>query len=308
MSRYLRPHMPGVVFHLTARIQCREPLLEGIEGAVVSMIRDGTSRSDARLVAYAVMPNHLHIVLQQGARRLSDYMQPVLRRVALLVRRSRAWEGHVFERRYHESACITADYLRNTITYVHLNALRATLASSIDAYEWCSQGSFCDSAAPDALSRIGMEDALRVFAAGDEDTLVKCAENYRSFCRWRMLMDARTAHGSDALSYHPPAAPPLAGGDEHWCRVYAPFVQAEAERRRSPPRRMDLRDLALVAMREVDPAMDLDDLRYGGASRTLVHVRKRVIMRATAAGHTGRAISRFLHISPATVSSVRTRR
>jgi REP element-mobilizing transposase RayT len=306
MPRYHRPQLPGVPFHITARVQCREKLLAGIEATVVGMILDAQQRSDAGLVAYAVMPNHLHLVLQQGARPLADFMQPLLRRIALLVRRSHGWEGHVFERRYRESACLTPDYLRNAITYVHLNGLRAKLAMSVESFPWCSHGLFRDNVSAHERSRMAMEDALRVFAGASEDVLQRCGDNYGAFVQWRMLLDKRAETLDEASDFHAPAPPCIRGGDEHWDRVYAPFVRGEAERRLTPPRRMDLRDLAMITMRDFDTSMRLDDLRQGGNTRILLAVRRKVILRASAAGYTGRSISRFLGISPATVSRVRT--
>lgn len=305
MPRYNRPQLPGVPFHITARIQCRERLLSGVEGVVARMIQETHARSDAGLIAYAIMPNHLHIVLQQGGRPLSDYMQPLLRRIALLVRRTHGWEGHVFERRYRESACLTPDYLRNAIAYVHLNGLRAGLANSVDAYEWCSHRAFCDNHSTSDRSRMAMEDALRVFAARDDDLLTQCADNYRGFVCWRTLMDARAADIGAATDWHAPNAPCVAGGDEHWYRVYAPHVRSEVEKRLPPPRRLDLRDLAVVIMRDFDPQMRLDDLRSGASTRPLLQVRRMVVIRATAVGYTGRTISRFLGISPASVSRIK---
>ena len=308
MPRYRRPQLPGVPFHITARIQCREKLLSGLEAVVTRMIHDAQARSDAGLIAYAVMQNHLHIVLQQGARPLSDYLQPLLRRIALVVRRTHGWEGHVFERRYHESACLTPDYLRNAITYVHLNGLRAGLASSVDSYEWCSHAVFCENRSSSDRSRMAMEDALRVFAARQGDLLPECVGNYRAFMSWRTLMDARAADLDAATNWHPPNAPCVVGGDEHWYRVYAPYVRGEMENRSSPPHRLDLRDLALIIMREFDPEMRLDDLRSGASTRPLLQVRRSVVIRAAAVGYTGRAISRFLGVSPATVSRIKGQR
>lgn len=307
MPRYHRPQLPGVPFHITARIQCREDLLSGLEPVVARMIQEAQARSDAGLIAYAVMPNHIHIVLQQGGRPLSNYMQPLLRRIALAVRRTHGWEGHVFERRYRESACLTPEYLRNAIAYVHLNGLRAGLASSVDGYAWCSHGLFSDNHSSSDRSRMAMEDALRVFAAQDGDRLTQCTENYRAFVRWRTLMDARAADLESETEWHPPNIPCLAGGDEHWYRVYAPHIRGEVEKRSSPPRRLDLRDLAIIIMHEFDPDMRLDDLRSGASTRRVLQVRRRVVIRAAAVGYSGRAISRFLGISPASVSRIKGR-
>lgn len=308
MPRYRRPQLPGVPFHITARIQCRERLLSGLEAVVARMIQEAEARSDAGLIAYAIMQNHIHIVLQQGAQPLSDYMQPLLRRIALLVRRRHDWEGHVFERRYRESACLTPDYLRNAITYVHLNGLRAGLAKSVDTYEWCSHAAFCGSPSSSDRSRMAMEDALRVFAAQDGNLLTQCAENYRAFVDWRTLMDARAADLESATDWQPPNPPCLAGGDEHWYRVYAPHVRGEVENRSIPPRRLDLRDLAVVIMRDFDPNMRLDDLRSGASKRALLQVRRKVVIRALASGYTGRTISRFLGVSPGTISRIKSQR
>jgi REP element-mobilizing transposase RayT len=270
------------------------------------MIRDAQKRSDAGVIAYAVMPNHLHLVLQQGARPLSEYMQPLLRRVALLVRRSHGWEGHVFERRYRESACLTADYLRNTVTYVHLNGWRAKLATTAEAYAWCSHQSFCTTESANARSRLAMEDALRVFAERSDDVLSRCRDNYLRFVHWRTLMDARAADDGEVADFMAPSPPCMSGGDEHWDRAYAPFTRGEAEHRETLPRRMDLRDLAQIIMREFDPDMSLDDLCSGSSSRPILRVRTRLILRAITVGYTGSTISRFLNISPTTVSRTRT--
>ncbi|MGH7445947.1 MAG: transposase [Longimicrobiales bacterium] len=292
-------------FHITARIQCRERLLSGLEAKVVTMILASQARSDAGLIAYAIMPNHLHIVVQQGGRPLSDYMQPLLRRIALHVRRSCGWEGHVFERRYRESACLTADHLRHAITYVHLNGVRASLADTVEKYPWCSHEPFCHNESANVRSRLAMEDALRVFADQTDDTLPRCTANYRAFVRWRTLLDARAASLDEDPGWHPPAPPCVSGGDEHWCRMYLPFIDREVERRSTRTPRMDLRDLAVIIMREFDPAMQLDDLRRSGSMRSLRDVRRNVILRASAAGYSGRAISNFLSVSPATVSRAR---
>ncbi|HEX2165759.1 MAG TPA: helix-turn-helix domain-containing protein, partial [Longimicrobiales bacterium] len=60
-----------------------------------------------------------------------------------------------------------------------------------------------------------------------------------------------------------------------------------------------------LIMRDLDPDMRLADLRSGSSTRRILQVRKKVVVRACAAGYTGRAISRFLGISPNTVSRIK---
>ena len=303
----MRPQLPGVPFHVTARLQGRAAWFAGVERPVISRILDAPRRSDAALVAYALMPNHLHLVVVQGRQPLSELMQPMLRRIALLLQRRTNIEGHIFERRFRASACPDPDYLRNAIAYVHLNGVRAELCSTADEYEWCSHAAFC--ALPDRTEirahDVPMENALRVFAARQHDTLHECRANYRAFLKWRCVMDEHVRREREGLHTEPPpGAPPTLGGDLHWRMNY----WSAATRREPLPEnlRPDLLDVARVTLDEIDPDMCLETLRSGYRTKALVAVRRRFILRAIAAGHRGGVIARFLRIAPTTVSSVRT--
>lgn len=296
--------MPGAVFHLTARTQAREPCLCGLEGGVQSIICSAPARSDARLIAYAIMPNHVHILVQQGRRALADFMQPMLRRIALLVQRRYNREGHVFERRYRDALCSDPEYLRNAIVYIHLNAVRAGVAHSADEYPWSSHGAFCSSSHPDehVSTLLTRENALRLFASRDSDTPAQCARGYRAFMAWRTQMDAWILNG-EAQHFHPPTRPCTAAGDATWQNWHAsPPVSTNAS---TAQRRVDLRDLALASLSTLAPGMPLDDLRGGGAGKQVVRVRRHFILRALDAGYSGRKIAGFLSVSPSTVSSTR---
>src|SRR5687767_3318846 len=99
MSRATRQYINGGVFHITARTQGKRPwFTQRLRGVVVEIIVKGVALSDAKLLAYAVMPNHFHMVVVQGGMTLGTVMQPIMRRIALLIQRSRKCSGHVFER------------------------------------------------------------------------------------------------------------------------------------------------------------------------------------------------------------------
>jgi hypothetical protein len=252
------------------------------------------------------MPNHIHLVVQQGSRPLAEFMQPILRRIALLVHRRYRREGHVFERRYRDALCADAEHLRNTIAYVHLNPVRASLVLSADEYAWTSHHSFCGSAhAEDDISTmLARENALRLFASSDVNSRERCAGEYRAFIQWRMQMDAWIMDSAEELAFHPPSPPSTAAGDSYWQQWFAPASPHERERTR-PRSRPDLRDIALASLACLAPAMPLDDFRAGGVGPQLVRVRRHFILRALAAGYSGRKIARFLSVSPSTVSSTR---
>ncbi|HSK19838.1 MAG TPA: transposase [Longimicrobiales bacterium] len=305
MGRRLRPHLPGTPFHVTARLQGRAAWFTEIEQAVVRRILHAPRRSDADLLAYAVMPNHLHMVVVQGRQPLSQFMQPLLRRVALLVQRCTGHDGHVFERRFRASPCLDAEYFRNAIVYVHLNALRANLCLSPDAYEWCSHAAYAAPGARECTRNgISVGRALWVFAARGEDTLIRCQTNYRLFMDWRRATDAHRAAEENGLHAGlPPVRPSTAGGDAHWNSNYSSIrILDEAGSRP----RQDLPEIARGTLSELAPEMELEVLRAGYRTKAVVRVRRRFILRALGAGHRGGVIARFLNIAPTTVSSVRT--
>lgn len=302
MGRQLRTQLPGVPFHVTARVQGHGPLFRGVERYIAARIVAAPRRSDASLLAFAVMPNHLHVLLLQGRQPLSNFMQPLLRTIALLVQRRDRAEGHVFERRFHAAPCLDPDYFRHAVAYIHLNGVRAGLCTNVDEYEWCSHAAY--RATGDVAFGIdpAIENVLRLFAARDNERLQQCARNYRAFLDWRCAMDAHIQRECDGIAGTPPVRPCTLGGDNHWTRNYA----AAAMRRTHPGHaRIDLRDIARATIDDAAPGMELEQLRSGDRGKALVRVRRRFVLRAAAAGHRGGAIARFLSISPSTVSSIR---
>ena len=135
MGRRKRPYHPGTIFHLTSRTHRHEEWFDpGLRTTIVELIHRMVARTDAQLLAYAVMPNHLHIVLRQGRMELAQVMQPLMRRVALQVQRQHGFEGSVVERRFRDTACTTPDHVRMAIVYTHLNPWRAGLCGDDLSY------------------------------------------------------------------------------------------------------------------------------------------------------------------------------
>lgn len=316
MARRIRPYLPGVTFHLTARVHGREALFTPeLRTAIVAYLREQVAFTDVQLFAYAIMPNHLHLVLRQRQVPLWRFMQPLLRRTALLLQRTHGREGHVFERRYRDHPCGDPEYIRNAIVYTHLNPVRAGLCTEPGDYAWSSHGGWLrDSSAADGDSHpVSLELPAQLFASGPARDSGELSLDYQAFLNWRREIDRLQASADAGEPLHPlPARPQVGYGDEEWV-VYLPnggeWASPSMDTACSAPassrgRRSDLEHIARGVVRDGKSGPDptLVRSRWGGVAH--VRARHEIIRRAAASGYSGVDIAAFLRISPGAVYAV----
>ena len=290
--------MPGAAFHLTSRTNGHEHwwLEDWLRSAIVNIVGESLRRTDTRLVAFTIMTNHFHFTVRQGTDPLSRFMQPVCRRVALLVRRVHGREGRIFERRFRDTPCADADHLRQAIYYIHRNPVKAGFCSSATDYVWSSACAYLGvRPAPsiDSIAQPPLTPALELFARTAGATAEDMYAGYQEFARWREACDAL-----DEDQAKPPA-PVFPWGDIYATRHF----------RVTPPpevyiKKPDLRDVVHQGLRELAPDLDLEMLRFRRGPQQLSVIRNAIIIRAISAGHTGVTVARFLNVSETTVSKV----
>ena len=153
MPRQLRPYLPAGFFHVTARTHGGHAWFDPpIRDFICDSIAGVQRRSDLKLVAFVVMPNHIHLVVQQGDRHLSWFMQPLLTRIAMAVRKKYELVGHVFGQRYWSHPCLSLDYLQTCVEYVHRNPVKAELCTGACDYPWSSAGVYNGGRPPAGLA------------------------------------------------------------------------------------------------------------------------------------------------------------
>lgn len=291
--------MPGVVFHVTARVQAYEPLLEPLRASAIVLLQRYARLAQMQVVAYAIMPNHLHILAKQGSLPLSSMMQPLLTTLAGKVQRYFGRRGHVFDRRYFANPCLDPEYLRNAIAYIHLNPIRAGLCEQSIDYPWSSERQFMGLDTP-PVEGDGLYDAevIRIFASAEGQSIIQLRSEYAAFCRWRLAHD-QAATAGDAC-HVPEPLPPLAG-DLFWGRALAAAAGlAAAWTRSSRTLRPDLGDLLSRVAGDVPAEL----IRAGAVSRKILPVRNRFILLAMQYGTPQVRVAAFLNVSPTTVSRV----
>jgi REP element-mobilizing transposase RayT len=129
-------------------------MLRGIEGSRI--VRDRTDRADfvARLgevamatgttiYAWALLPNHAHLLLRSGAQGLPRFMRRLLTGYAVSYNRRHKRLGHLFQNRYKSIVVEEEPYFLELVRYIHLNPLRAKLVADpvqLERYAWCGHG------------------------------------------------------------------------------------------------------------------------------------------------------------------------
>jgi len=79
------------------------------------------------------MRNHAHFLLRTGKLAIASIMQRLLTGYALSFNRRHRRHGHLFQNRYKSILCEEDRYLRQLVTYIHLNPMRARVVENVKA-------------------------------------------------------------------------------------------------------------------------------------------------------------------------------
>ncbi len=144
MPRKPRIHFPGAVYHVILRGNARQDLFFDAEDRrrFFILLEEGISRYGFRTHGYCLMTNHVHLVLQVAESPLSQIMQNLSLRYTKWVNWRYDRIGHVFHGRYKAILVEVDSYLLELVTYLHLNPIRAKMASSPMDYPWSSHRAY----------------------------------------------------------------------------------------------------------------------------------------------------------------------
>jgi REP element-mobilizing transposase RayT len=147
----------------------RDRLTDGLAHAV--------GRFGWHVFAFAVLSNHLHLVLKTPQPNLARGMQSFLSSYANAWARRHRFSGHVFQGRYRTELVEDETYLWVLTRYVHLNPVRAGLVADPAAWPWSSYPGYAR--APRRRDWVAYDDLLAAWdgACGGPDP----GEAYRRF-------------------------------------------------------------------------------------------------------------------------------
>ena len=142
MPRKARLDAPGALHHIIARGIDKKKIFVTTEDRDNFLTRLGDILTETKTPCYAwaLIPNHFHLLLRTGTVPISTIMRRLLTGYALWYNRRHQRHGHLFQNRYKSILCQEDAYLLELVRYIHLNPLRARIVKDLEAldrYPYC---------------------------------------------------------------------------------------------------------------------------------------------------------------------------
>jgi REP element-mobilizing transposase RayT len=91
-----------------------------------------------RILAYCIMSNHYHLIVQNTSGNLSDFMKDLNGQFGVYYRKITGGKGYVFEGRFKSTIIQEDQYLQTAVLYIFLNPVRGGLVKDPWSYPWSS--------------------------------------------------------------------------------------------------------------------------------------------------------------------------
>lgn len=145
MPRQARIDIPGGLYHVIARGNERRELFreDSDYKEFYKRAAQAVSETGQKCLAWALIPNHFHLLILRGKRPLSDTMRKLMTGYAGYFNRRYHRAGHLFQDRYKAILCEEESYLLEVAAYIHLNPIRAKLVeryNDLADFKWCGHG------------------------------------------------------------------------------------------------------------------------------------------------------------------------
>ena len=137
MPRTARVDFPGALQHVTIRGIERRSIFRDDEDRrrFVGRLERVVGESGTLCLAWALMTNHVHLLLQTEGVPLPEAMARLGTGYAGGFNRRHGRAGHLFQNRYHSRLVESDAHGLLVLRYIHLNPLKARIVADIDALE-----------------------------------------------------------------------------------------------------------------------------------------------------------------------------
>lgn len=152
MPRAARIDAPGALHHIICRGFERRTIFRNNEDLedFLSRLSRIVTETKTSCYAWALIPNHFHLLLRNGGTPITTIMRRLLTGYAVSFNQRYHRKGRLFRNRYKSILCQEERYFLELVRYIHLNPLRSGLVSDLadlDAYPYCGHSAVMGTAA-----------------------------------------------------------------------------------------------------------------------------------------------------------------
>ena len=162
MPRRPREEAPGAIHHAFDRGNNRQTIFHDAEDmrTFLALLGSVVRKTNWNVVAYSLMVNHFHLVVETPEPNLGSGMQRVLSAYAQIHHAKHGTRDAIFGRRYGNRRVKDDVHLFTAISYVVMNPVKASLCEHPADWEW---GSHSKIVSGDPPSWLAVERLLRYF-------------------------------------------------------------------------------------------------------------------------------------------------
>ncbi len=145
MPRKARIDAPGALHHIMARGIEGRPIFKSDHDRndFIERFVNIIEETETKCLAWALIPNHFHLLLKSGSIPVAKVMLRLLTGYAVSYNLRHKRQGHLFQNRYKSILCQEDPYLLELVRYIHLNPIRAKSVpdlKSLEKYPYCGHG------------------------------------------------------------------------------------------------------------------------------------------------------------------------
>jgi putative transposase len=144
MARRPRVFAAGLLYHVIVRGNQRRKTfrIDDDYKAYLDRLEKYRAQCHVHIYAYCLMPNHVHLLVETTSTPLAKFMQGLQQSYTQYFNRRYRKVGHLFQGRYKAIICHRDKYLLALVRYIHLNPVRAKLATRPERYLYSGHNSY----------------------------------------------------------------------------------------------------------------------------------------------------------------------
>jgi len=129
----------------------------------IDLLKAVSDMFKAQIAAYALMPNHYHLLLRTPEANINRIMRHVGGIYTQIFNRRHGHDGQLFRGRYKAILVDESEYLLGLVRYIHRNPLKAGMVKALEDYKWTSHHGYLSDA--EAWEWLYREPVLKEFSS-----------------------------------------------------------------------------------------------------------------------------------------------